>query len=134
MATGDISSRTSTFAGAPQSVTGARLAADAFLAALARTRPPAEADHWDDILLVVSELAANAVQYAPGDFTLRMRRTFDGVHVTLHDSSTALPAPRPFRPGTGEGGVGWHLIHALCDQVSVVPEADGKDVHAFLPW
>ncbi len=115
-------------------MTGARLAAEDFLCGLARDAPPASPEHWDDILLVVTELAANAVQYAPGPFTLRMRRTFDGVHVTLRDTSTTPPAPRSFDPRHGGGGIGWHLVHALCDQVSVVTDDRGKDVHAFLPW
>ncbi|MBT2418979.1 ATP-binding protein [Streptomyces sp. ISL-22] len=116
-------------------VTGARLSAEEFLKTLARAAPPATPEYRDDILLVVSELAANAIQYAPGPFRLTMRRTFEGVHVTLGDTSTTPPAPRPFKPGDGGGGgIGWYLIHTLCDQVSVVPREDGKDVHVFLPW
>lgn len=134
MASVEIPSRTTSFAGEPQSVTAARIAADEFLYALAQASAPATPEHWDDILLVVTELAANAVQYAPGPFDLSMRRTFDGVHVTLHDTNPTPPAPRSFHPRTGGGGVGWHLIHALCDQVSVVTEGGGKDVHVFLPW
>lgn len=130
----EIPSRTTSFAGEPQSVTSARLAAEDFLCVLADARPPGAPEYWHDILLVVTELAANAVQYAPGEFSLTMRRTFDGVHVTLHDSNPTPPAPRPFHPSTGGGGVGWHLIHALCEQVSVVTESHGKDVHVFLPW
>ena len=30
--------------------------------------------------------------------------------------------------------IGWHLVHTLCDQVSVVVQPEGKEVHAFLPW
>ncbi|MDQ1040945.1 anti-sigma regulatory factor (Ser/Thr protein kinase) [Streptomyces sp. V3I8] len=126
--------RTTTFDGELPNVTGARIAAEEFLLALTRASPPAAPEHWDDILLVVTELAANAVQYAPGPFELCLRRTFDGVHVTLHDTSTTPPAPRPFHPGRGGGGVGWHLIHTLCDQVSVVVTDKGKDIHVFLPW
>jgi anti-sigma regulatory factor (Ser/Thr protein kinase) len=63
-----------------------------------------------------------------------MRRTFDGVHVAVHDTSTTPPTPRSFHPSQGGGGIGWHLIHALSDQVSVVPKAGGKEVHVFLPW
>jgi anti-sigma regulatory factor (Ser/Thr protein kinase) len=134
LASEEIPSRTSSFAGEPHDVTGARLAAEEFLHVLARASPPTAPEYWDDILLVVTELAANAVQYAPGPFALRMRRTFDGVHVTLHDTSTTPPAPRPFDPRSGGGGIGWHLIHTLCDQVSVVTGERGKDVHVFLPW
>ncbi|MER6083653.1 ATP-binding protein [Streptomyces sp. NPDC001833] len=122
------------FPGRLRDVTGARLAADGYLVGLARTSPPSGPDCWNDILLVVTELAANVVQYAPGPFELRMRRTYDGVHVTMHDSSQVRPEPRPFHPDGGGGGIGWHLLHTLCDQVSVVVTADGKDIHAFLPW
>ncbi|GGT28866.1 ATP-binding protein [Streptomyces chromofuscus] len=129
-----IPSRTTGFPGDPQDVTGARLAAESFLRDLARTAPPATPESWHDILLVVTELAANAVQYAPGPFHLRIRRTYDGVHLTLHDTSSTPPSPRPFHPSTGGGGIGWHLIQTLCDQVSVVSDDHGKDIHVFLPW
>ncbi|MET7288862.1 ATP-binding protein [Streptomyces sp. NPDC005573] len=122
------------FPGELRNVTGARLAAEAFLRALARRAPPTAPEYWDDILLVVTELAANAIQYAPGPFGLRMRRTFDGVHVTMHDTSRVRPEPRPFRPSSGGGGIGWHLVRTLSDQVSVVVEDHGKDIHVFLPW
>lgn len=127
-------SLTSTFPGRLRNVTDARLAAEGYLRELARASPPGSAEQRDDILLVVTELAANTVQYAPGPFELRMRPTFDGVQVTLCDSSTTPPVPRRVDPSRGAGGIGWYLIHALCLQVSVVVRPDGKDVHAFLPW
>ncbi|MEU5540258.1 ATP-binding protein [Streptomyces sp. NPDC020362] len=126
--------RSFSFPGELRNVTGARLAAENFLCALARDAPPGTPEYWDDILLVVTELAANAIQYAPGPFALRLRRTFDGVHVTMHDTSTTRPEPRPFRPSAGGGGIGWHLVHTLCSQVSVVVDDHGKDIHVFLPW
>ncbi|WP_448319800.1 ATP-binding protein [Streptomyces sp. CO7] len=130
----DVKSLTATFSGELPDVTDARLAAEEFLSALSRPTPPSAPEHWDDILLVVTELAANAVQYAPGPFELRMRRTFDGVHVTMSDSNPKPPAPRPFQPSRGGGGIGWHLVHTLSDQVSVVGRNGGKDIHVFLPW
>ncbi|MFI8091140.1 ATP-binding protein [Streptomyces sp. NPDC086080] len=130
----EIASRTASFPGKLRDVTDARLVAEEFLFDLARVSAPSAPEHWDDILLVVTELAANAVQYAPGPFQLRLRRTFDGVHVVMHDTSTTEPAPRPFHPGSGGGGIGWHLVHTLCDQVSVVADDRGKDIHVFLPW
>ncbi|MEU8032241.1 ATP-binding protein [Streptomyces sp. NPDC049099] len=126
--------RTFSFAGELRNVTEARLAAEDFLCALATQSPPTAHEYWDDILLVVTELAANVIQYAPGPFGLRMRRTFDGVHVTMRDTSTTRPEPRPFHPRTGGGGIGWHLVHTLCTQVSVVVHEEGKDIHVFLPW
>jgi anti-sigma regulatory factor (Ser/Thr protein kinase) len=134
LAPDNTASLNSTFAGELCNVTDARLVAEDYLRALARVSPPRAAEHLDDVLLVVTELAANAVQYAPGPFRLELRRTFDGVHVLMHDTSTVRPTPRSFSPDGGGGGVGWHLIQALSDQVSVVERPDGKDVHVFLPW
>ncbi|MEV0209095.1 ATP-binding protein [Streptomyces sp. NPDC050788] len=131
---GEIPERITRFPGELHNVTDARLDAERFLEDLAEVTPPATQEHWDDVLLVVTELAANAIQYAPGPFELRMRRTFDGVHVVMHDTSTVPPAPRPFHPDGGGGGVGWHLLHALCDQINVATDDSGKDIHLFLPW
>ncbi|MFC8342449.1 ATP-binding protein [Streptomyces sp. NPDC057280] len=114
-------------------VTQARLDTERFLEDLARVAPPSAPEHPDDVLLVVAELTANAVQYAPGPFEVRLRRTFDGVHVVVHDTSGTPPAPRPFNRDGG-GGVGWYLIQSLCSQVSVVTQPDGKEIHVFLPW
>jgi anti-sigma regulatory factor (Ser/Thr protein kinase) len=134
----EIQKRHAAFDGELGDVTGARAAAEGFLGTLARTSLPTAQEHWDDILLVVTELAANAVQYAPGPFELTLRRTYDGVHVMMHDTSVTSPEPRPFHPSKGGGGIGWYLIHTLCDEVSVVVHDQGrqrgKDIHVFLPW
>ncbi|MFF7446575.1 MULTISPECIES: ATP-binding protein [unclassified Streptomyces] len=130
---GSVPERAARYAGELHDVTDARLDAERFLEDLTRVTPPSAPEHWDDILLVVTELTANAVQYAPGPFGLRLRRTFDGVHVVVHDTSSTPPAPRPFQRDGG-GGVGWYLVETLCTQVSVVMTDDGKDVHVFLPW
>ncbi|MER5432564.1 ATP-binding protein [Streptomyces sp. NPDC002588] len=129
-----VRARTVRFTGEPHDVTGARLATEEFLDELTRAAPPTAPEYWHDIVLIVTELSSNAVQFAPGPFELRLRPTFDGVHVTLHDTSSVVPAPRPFRPDRGGGGIGWYLIETLCTQVSVVTDDTGKDVHVFLPW
>ncbi|ORT55678.1 ATP-binding protein [Streptomyces sp. CB03238] len=125
---------TARFDGDIGNVTDARLAAGLFLDTLAYCDPPTTPESHDDVLLVVTELAANTVQYAPGPFALRVRRTFDGVHVAVRDSNPVPPAPQPCRPGQGAGGLGWHIVHALAREVSVLPERGGKEIHAFLPW
>ncbi|MGI5479064.1 ATP-binding protein [Streptomyces lavendofoliae] len=121
------------FAGELGDVTDARLATGVFLDGLAAADPPAEADSRDDVLLVVTELAANTIQYAPGPFTLRVRRTFDGVHVMLRDTNPAPPKPVPSRRAGKPGGLGWHIVQAL-GTVNVLLQHDGKEVHVFLPW
>ncbi|MFD3355591.1 ATP-binding protein [Streptomyces fradiae] len=122
------------FTGALEDVTAARLVADRYLDALERAAVPSEPDRRDDVLLVVTELAGNAVQYAPGPFSLRLRRTFDGVHVVVRDSNPRPPVPRPWSPADNTGAVGWYLVNALATQVNVETRPEGKDVHVFLPW
>lgn len=128
---GDLEAR---FEGAPQDVTAARLLTDRYLDALERLAAPSEPDRRDDVLLVVTELTGNAVQYAPGPFSLRLRRTFDGVHIVVRDGNPRPPIPRPWSPADSTGSVGWHLVKALATQVSVLTGPEGKDVHVFLPW
>ncbi|WP_329343045.1 ATP-binding protein [Streptomyces sp. NBC_00663] len=132
-ASGSTPEQATRYRGELHDVTNARLDTERFLDDLTGVAPPTAPEHWDDILLVVNELAANAVQYAPGPFEVRLRKTFDGVHVVVHDTSSTPPAPRPFRRDGG-GGVGWYLVQSLGSQVSVVTRPDGKDVHVFLPW
>ncbi|MFF8288699.1 ATP-binding protein [Streptomyces sp. NPDC016309] len=114
-------------------VTDARLAAGLFLDTLGCSDPPTEADSRDDVMLVVTELAANAVQYAPGPFALRVRRTFDGVHVMVRDGNPEPPRPVPRSSAGKPGGLGWLIVQAL-GEVSVLLQEDGKEVHVFLPW
>lgn len=120
------------FDGAPGTVSGCRRAAQAFLDKLAVVRPATVAEARENIVLLVSELATNAVRFAPGPLSLAMRPTVEGVHVTVGDSSLVPPVGRA--PGREAGGLGWHLVNALARQVSVVLVEDGKEIHAFLEW
>ncbi|MFC8918093.1 ATP-binding protein [Streptomyces sp. NPDC047821] len=125
---------TARFDGDIGDVTDARLAAGLFLDTLAHSDPPVHPENRDDVLLVVTELAANTIQYAPGPFTLKVRRTFDGVHVAVRDGNPVAPTPRSCAPSRGAGGLGWHIIRALAREVTVLPERGGKEIHVFLPW
>ncbi|WP_244283012.1 ATP-binding protein [Streptomyces flavidovirens] len=122
------------FRGVLSDVSEARDRASEFLYRIARTHPPATPDAHDDALLVVTELASNAFSFAPGPFTLNLRAMTGGtLHVGLTDTNPTAPRPRAVSLA-GRGGVGWHLINTLADQVITVPEGDGKTVHVFLPW
>lgn len=81
------------------------------------------------VLLTVSELVTNAHRHAHSSAQLVL--TWDGVclHVSVHDSSPALPTPKP--PSLDDvGGRGMFLVDALADTWQARPCPDGKTVTA----
>ncbi|MFF3277544.1 ATP-binding protein [Streptomyces chrestomyceticus] len=83
------------------------------------------------VLLVVSELFANAVRHAGGVTGFRLEAGPEAVTVAVavDDASTAPPRPRPLDPWT-PGGFGWHLVRQLSADVQVKNCATGKTVSA----
>ena len=120
--------------GHPGAIAWARDAADAFLTTLAQSMPPAGDRARDDVLLVVSELVTNAVRHAPGPLTLRLAHVVNGVRVSVRDTGAALPRFRSGDLEGGTGGFGWSIVRRLAHSLEVVPQQDGKEVHAVLPW
>lgn len=57
----------------------------------------------DTVLLLVSELATNAVLHARSDFTVEASRTTEGVRVWVSDRSPRPPAQRHHGPTSGTG-------------------------------
>ena len=55
------------------------------------------------VLLLVSELATNAVLHARSDFAVEATRTTDGVRVSVSDRSPKSPAQRHHGPTSGTG-------------------------------
>lgn len=82
---------------------------------------------------MVSELFTHAGQHAGAVTGFRLGpgpRT--GTVVEVQDASTT--PPRPLRRDAGkQGGVGWHLVQDLSDDVQVHVHAAGKTVAAILP-
>jgi len=73
-------------------------------------------DALDDVLLVVTELIANAVVHGRGDITLEI--AFDGLGVAgvVADEGPGF-APTPRRPGArSDGGYGLELVAQLTDR------------------
>ncbi|MDG9702597.1 ATP-binding protein [Streptomyces sp. DH37] len=122
------------FDGRPPAIARARDAADAFLAALARTTPPATDRHREDVLLVVSELVTNAVRHAPGPLTLCLALVRGSIQITVGDTNPAPPRPRADDLHGGTGGFGWPIVQRLAHHTEVPARAGGKEIHAFLPW
>ncbi|WP_432824951.1 SpoIIE family protein phosphatase [Dactylosporangium sp. CA-092794] len=81
----------------------------------------------DDMVLVVSELTANAVLHGRPPIQLRLRRTQTHVVLELHDTLPYLP--RKQRPSPyDEHGRGLQLVSSLCDRWGTRPTPDGKAV------
>ncbi|HTJ31981.1 MAG TPA: SpoIIE family protein phosphatase [Dactylosporangium sp.] len=81
----------------------------------------------DDLVLVVSELAANAVLHGRPPIQLRLRRTTTHVVLELHDTAQYLPRKQRPTPDD-EHGRGLQLVSSLCDRWGTRPTADGKAV------
>jgi anti-sigma regulatory factor (Ser/Thr protein kinase) len=80
-----------------------------------------------DIVLLTSELVANAVLHARPPIDLRLRRTAVTVIVEVVDSAPFLP--RKLRPtADDERGRGLQLVALLADRWGARPTTDGKAV------
>ncbi|MER8185076.1 ATP-binding protein [Kitasatospora sp. NPDC094015] len=82
----------------------------------------------EDVLLLVSELLANAAMHAGGTRELILRATPAVLRVEVVDGTTTVPRPRtPHRPGL-PGGHGLHVVERLSDRWGADPGAAGKTV------
>ena len=89
----------------------------------------------DDILLVASELATNAVFHAGTAFTFRLQFVAYGVLVMIEDKSLQLPEPRTNEPLSTRGR-GLLLVARLSSQYgySTSTKQGLKLVWALVPW
>jgi anti-sigma regulatory factor (Ser/Thr protein kinase) len=85
----------------------------------------------DAALVVVSELAGNAVRYAHGRFTVMIEQDGDSVRIAVQDPSPSPPQRRPVS-STATGGRGLHLIESLSRSWGTTVEPTGKTVWAVL--
>ncbi|MFI6374363.1 SpoIIE family protein phosphatase [Streptomyces sp. NPDC050546] len=87
------------------------------------------ADTRDSVLLVVSELVANAVRFAEGPITIRLIRAGHGLLCEVGDTGNGRP-----RLGRGglldDGGRGLHIVHGLTTRWGVRWTDTGKVVWA----
>ncbi|WP_371776723.1 ATP-binding protein [Streptomyces sp. NBC_01438] len=95
--------------------------------------PALEAEAAETLILVVSELATNALRHGGGSYTLRLDATAESVHVAVSDPSASPPRERDPDLSDGTGGFGWHMIRHLADDVTTVPgPGQGKTIYARL--
>ncbi|MFI6877761.1 ATP-binding protein [Streptomyces sp. NPDC050400] len=83
----------------------------------------------DAVLLVVSELVANAARHTGALARLRLRADPVGLAVSVEDDDPKLPEPRA--PDLdGGGGFGWHVVERLAERLAVRPAPGGKCIEA----
>lgn len=86
----------------------------------------------EDLLLLATELVANAVRHGRGPVTLMLNAGEDRVRVEVTDSSPAPPQPQSRGP-EAESGRGLQIVEALASRWGTTPNAiAGKTVWAEL--
>lgn len=84
----------------------------------------------DDILVVLSELATNALVHTSGPAEVRLSNDAAGIRLDVSDTSTEKP-DQETGPTDGEHGYGLALItSALADEISCTHQPTGKTVTA----
>jgi anti-sigma regulatory factor (Ser/Thr protein kinase) len=88
-----------------------------------------------DALLIVSELATNAVQHARTDFIVTVAHGDNRLHVAVRDGASEFPRPSgPVFTGPqaslDERGRGLRLVHRLAAAWGAMPARGGKVVWA----
>ncbi|MFD9307983.1 ATP-binding protein [Streptomyces sp. NPDC060048] len=91
----------------------------------------------EDVLLVVSELLANAALHASGCSELVLTVGEGALRIDVVDDTTVPPRPRTTpRPGV-PGGHGLHIVRRLCDRWGSYGHGTGKvvwaEIEAFRP-
>jgi CheY-like chemotaxis protein/anti-sigma regulatory factor (Ser/Thr protein kinase) len=87
----------------------------------------------DDALLVVSELAANALTHAHSSYRVRLAASGVALRIEVDDGGSGTPEPQPLTEDE-EHGRGLHLVGALAASWGMdVADHGGKRVWAELP-
>ncbi|WP_344610201.1 ATP-binding protein [Dactylosporangium salmoneum] len=95
---------------------------------------PARTNLEDDVELLVSELAANAVLHAGGLGHVELHCTGSELRIVVHDEAQALPVPSPSVAPDIDHGRGMLLVELLATRWGVRPHPGrGKDVWLDLP-
>jgi anti-sigma regulatory factor (Ser/Thr protein kinase) len=89
----------------------------------------------DDLVLVVNEIATNAIRHGGGRGTLTMVSRSDGVSVEVRDCGPGLPRhTRDELPAeTSIGGRGLWIVRRLCRCLSIASSEHGVAVRFFMP-
>jgi anti-sigma regulatory factor (Ser/Thr protein kinase) len=86
----------------------------------------------EDALVIVSELASNAVRHASSGFRLAVDQDDHHVRIEVVDRGEGWPTPTTGATLPTNGGMGLHLVEALADRWGAVERPGGKLVWAEL--
>ncbi|MFJ8884085.1 ATP-binding protein [Streptomyces sp. NPDC102402] len=116
--------------GNTESIHRAREAARGFACGLV---PAPDSDTVDTLVLVVSELATNALRHGGGRYSLELSATTDAMTAAISDPSPVPPCERAPDLNGGSGGFGWHMVRRLTTDLTVTPgPGAGKTIRARL--
>ncbi|WP_161789910.1 ATP-binding protein [Streptacidiphilus neutrinimicus] len=91
---------------------------------------PKGRERAEDILLVVSELVANAMAHGAGVQEIAVTVDERVLTVAVTDGEAAVPAPLPPGDPARPGGYGLHVVELLSRQWGTTCHASGKTVWA----
>ena len=98
---------------------------------------PVDAATRDDVLLVLTELVANAMALAAGPVTVALSVGDDGVRLSVTNPPTDSTLPPPERwedPGPdGDRGRGLAIVRRVCPAVAVSADPDRTEVVCCWP-
>lgn len=102
--------------------------------ALASASELGSAVRTDDLAVVASELAANAMACDAGDVAVTVSRVDGGgLRLEVHDRSSDRPVVHEHHPWDTQGHRGLALVQAMTDAWGFDPEPQGKVVWCVLP-
>ncbi|WP_042435851.1 ATP-binding protein [Streptacidiphilus anmyonensis] len=91
---------------------------------------PEARERAEDILLVVSELVANAMAHGAGAREIAITGDGRGLTVAVTDGEAAVPTPLPPSDPARPGGHGLHVVELLSRQWGTTLHVSGKTVWA----
>jgi len=81
----------------------------------------------DTAVLLVSELATNAVRHVGSAFTVVVDASLSAVRISVSDAGGGTPRARPLDVGSLDGR-GLHIVGSLANEWGVEPAGTGKTV------
>jgi signal transduction histidine kinase len=94
---------------------------------------PGHADLRDRLLLVLDEMASNALRHGGGCVEAAVRRTGEAFLVAVSDADAGTPPTPAVDRDPSEGGLGLYLIAELSTAHGWYVDGDAKTVWAVLP-